>query len=102
VPFLGPDEIPGELFSQHLAPADVLAVLAEDPLALDEAVAVLRHFGLVRADEQMLTLDRLLEQVVRDGLDPAGKPSSWGVVVRLLAGCCRSAAMPIRDSGRCA
>jgi hypothetical protein len=50
---------PGELFSQHLAPpAEALAVLAEDPLALDEAVAVLRHFGLVRADEQMLTFDR--------------------------------------------
>jgi hypothetical protein len=53
-------------------------VLAEDPLALDEAVAVLRHFGLVRADEQMLTLDRLLEQVVRDGLDPAGKAVQLG------------------------
>jgi tetratricopeptide (TPR) repeat protein len=69
--FLGPDEIPRQLFAQQLDPEpEDLAPLAEDPFALDEAVAAVRRFGLVKADEQTLTVHRLLQQVIRDSLDP--------------------------------
>jgi tetratricopeptide (TPR) repeat protein len=69
--FLGPEEIPRELFSQALdPPPDELAVLAGDSFTVDEAVAGLRRFGLVKADEQVLTVHRLVQAVVRDGLDP--------------------------------
>jgi hypothetical protein len=84
--FLGPEEIPRELFARQLdPPAAELHLLAEDPFALDAAVAALRRFGLVKADEQLLTVHRLLQQVVRDGLDPTHKAVRVGVVVRLLA-----------------
>jgi tetratricopeptide (TPR) repeat protein len=83
--FLGPEEIPRELFSQQLDPPPAeLGVLAKDPFALDKAVAALRRFGLVKADEQMLTVHRLLQQVVRDRLDPADEVARVGEAVRLL------------------
>jgi hypothetical protein len=48
---------PRELFEQRLdPPAADLELLAEDPFALDDAVAALRRFGLVKADEQLLTV----------------------------------------------
>jgi hypothetical protein len=47
--FLGPEEIPRELFSQQLdPPAQGLEVLAADPFALDDAIAALRRFGLIK------------------------------------------------------
>ena len=68
--FLGPEGIPRELFAQHLDPlAGDLTVLARDPFALDEAIAALRRFALAKASEQTLTVHRLVQQVVRDGLD---------------------------------
>jgi tetratricopeptide (TPR) repeat protein len=69
--FLGPEEIPRELFSQQLNPPTAdLEVLAEDPFALDDAVGALRRFGLVKADAQTLSVHRLVQQVVRDQVDP--------------------------------
>jgi hypothetical protein len=48
--FLGAEEIPRELFAHQLdPPVEELDVLASDPFALDEAVAALRRFGLVKA-----------------------------------------------------
>jgi len=83
--FLGPEEIPRELFAQQLdPPAAELHLLAQDPFALDAAVAALHRFGLVKADQQLLTVHRLLQQVVRDSLDPATKTARVGVAVRLL------------------
>ena len=83
--FLGPEEIPRELFGQQLdPPAAEFQMLAEDPFALDAAVAALRRFGLVKADQQALTVHRLLQQVVAEGLDSASKATRVGVAVRLL------------------
>ena len=83
--FLGPEEIPRELFAQQPdPPAAELDLLADDPFALDAAVAALRRFGLLKADEQTLTVHRLLQQVVRNSLDPATKAARVGVAVRLL------------------
>jgi tetratricopeptide (TPR) repeat protein len=84
--FLDPEEIPRQLFSQRLNPMpDELAMLAGDPFALDEAVAGLRRFALVKADEQILTIHRLVQQVIRDHLDEGTAVARAGVAVRLLA-----------------
>ena len=60
-------------------------MLALDPFALDEAVAALRRFGLVKATEQLLTVHRLVQQVIRDQLDPATRATRAAIAVRLLA-----------------
>jgi tetratricopeptide (TPR) repeat protein len=84
--FLAAEEVPRELFAQDLEPpVEELAVLAGDPFALDDAVGALRRFGLVKATEEAITVHRLLQQVVRDYLDPAVAGSRAGVAVRLLA-----------------
>jgi tetratricopeptide (TPR) repeat protein len=84
--FLSPEEIPRELFGNRLdPPATAVGMLAEDPFALDEAVAALHRFGLVKATEQTLTVHRLLQQVVRDRLDATAAGSGAGTAVRLLA-----------------
>jgi tetratricopeptide (TPR) repeat protein len=83
---LGPEEIPRDLFTQQLDPAPPeLAILRSDPFAFDDAVAVLRRFGLVKASNQALTVHRLLQQVIRDRLDPAAANSRAAAAVRLLA-----------------
>ena len=84
--FLGPEEIPRELFGQPLDPfPDELAVLGDDPFALDEAFAALRRYALVKADVQYLIVHRLMQQVIRDRLDRSGAASRAAVAVRLLA-----------------
>jgi tetratricopeptide (TPR) repeat protein len=60
-------------------------MLAEDPFTLDQAIAALHRFGLVKASEQTLTVHRLLQQVVRDGLDATAASDRVGTAVRLLA-----------------
>jgi hypothetical protein len=70
--FLGPEEIPRDLFTQTLDPVpEELAMLAGDPFALDEAVAGLRRFGLVKADEEALTVHRLVQSTVRHKQEPS-------------------------------
>jgi hypothetical protein len=58
--------------------------LAEDPFALDAAVAALRRYGLLKADEQTLSMHRLLQQVIGDRLDSAAAAVCVGLGVRLL------------------
>jgi tetratricopeptide (TPR) repeat protein len=83
--FLAPEEIPRELFSQRLdPPAAALEALADDPFALDDAIAALRRYALVKADEQTLTVHRLLQQVARGQLDPATAEARVEAGVRLL------------------
>jgi tetratricopeptide (TPR) repeat protein len=84
--FLGPEEIPRDLFARQLDPVpEELAMLAGDPFAFDEAVGGLRRFGLVKANEQALTVHRLVQRVVRDHVDPRTAAARAGVAVRLLA-----------------
>jgi tetratricopeptide (TPR) repeat protein len=83
--FLGPEEIPRQLFAQQLDPApEELAVLADDLFALDEAVAAVRRFGLAKASEQTLVMHRLLQQVIRDSLDADQQHSQAATALRLL------------------
>jgi tetratricopeptide (TPR) repeat protein len=85
--FLAAEDIPRELVTQPLNPPpedESLAALASDPFALDQAVAALRRYGLVKATEQTLAVHRLLQQVVRASLAPEVAASRAGVAVRLL------------------
>jgi tetratricopeptide (TPR) repeat protein len=59
-------------------------VLAEDPFALDDAIAALRRFGLIKADEQALTVHRLLQHIIREQLAEGPRAARVAVVVRLL------------------
>jgi tetratricopeptide (TPR) repeat protein len=83
--FLGPEEIPRELPAQPLdPPPEELAVLADEPFAFDDAVAELRRYGLIKASEQALSVHRLVQQVIREHLDPATKAARAAAAVRLV------------------
>ena len=84
--FLDPEEIPRDLFTVQLEPpAQELAVFAVDPFAVDEAIAAVRRYGLVKASERALSMHRLVQQVIRDKLDPATRAARAATAVRLLA-----------------
>jgi tetratricopeptide (TPR) repeat protein len=92
--FLGPEEIPRELFTQQFdPPSEVLAVLVDDPFAFDEAVVAVRRYGLVKADEQSLTVHRLVQQVIRDRIDPVQHHHRAATALRLVR-----AAFPTRHA----
>jgi tetratricopeptide (TPR) repeat protein len=85
--FLAPDDIPRKLVARPLDPPPEdagLAALATTPFALDQAVAALRRYGLVKATEQALALHGLLQHVVRASLAREVAASRAGVAVRLL------------------
>ena len=83
--FMGPEEIPRELFGRRADPTSgVLDELADDPFMLDDAIAALHRFGLAKAGERGLTVHRLLQQVVRHEFDPAVSAARVGTAVRLL------------------
>jgi hypothetical protein len=77
--FLAPDDIPRTLLAQLSELEELphqLTPLGSEPFALDDAVAGLRRFGLIKASEQVLVIHRVLQQVVRDSLDP-GQQRQW-------------------------
>jgi tetratricopeptide (TPR) repeat protein len=70
--FLAPDAIPEEIISggaSHLG--KLLAPVATDPLLLNDAIAVLRKYSLVKRDAETKTLSvhRLVQQVLKDGMN---------------------------------
>ncbi len=70
--FLAPDAIPEELVTQAaLQLGPVLSTLANNPLALDDAMARLRRYSLVQRHENANTcsIHSLVQDVIRDGMD---------------------------------
>lgn len=70
--FLAPDAIPEEIIAEgasHLG--KILAPVATDPLQLDEALGVLRKYSLVKrnSEKKTLSMHRLVQQVLRDGMN---------------------------------
>lgn len=59
--FLAPDNIPRPL----------LRVKAVDDLDFDDAIASLRRYGLIETTETSIGVHRLLQQVIREDLEPA-------------------------------
>ncbi|MBA2393179.1 MAG: tetratricopeptide repeat protein [Ktedonobacteraceae bacterium] len=77
--FLHPDAIPEELFSTSAALlGPLLAPIATDPLALDEAITTLLKYSLVHRNsaENSLSLHRLVQAVLKDNMDE-GTQMQW-------------------------
>jgi tetratricopeptide (TPR) repeat protein/transcriptional regulator with XRE-family HTH domain len=77
--WLHPDAIPEELFLQgaaYLGP--LLSPLEADPLAFNQALAVIQGYSLLRrtSREQMLSVHRLVQAVLQDAMRPQER-SLW-------------------------
>lgn len=65
--FLHPDAIPEDIFTESQAdPNSVLSSVADDPIALDEAINALRRYSLVKRNAELrtLTIHRLVQRVL--------------------------------------
>jgi hypothetical protein len=86
--FLQPDTIPEELFLEAAPELGLrLRELASDPLALDEAIATLHAYSLVRGGTgtQELAMHRLVQAVLRDNMGKK-EQRKWAVrAVRAIA-----------------
>ncbi len=72
--FLAPDAIPEAIVSEGAAElGPVLGPAVADPFLLNEAIQVLRRYSLLKRDLEMklLNLHRLVQAVLKDGLDEA-------------------------------
>jgi tetratricopeptide (TPR) repeat protein len=99
--FLAPEAIDRELFSQQRDTKAVgLELFADDPFALDEAMAGLRRFGLIKVGEQTITVHRLVQHVVRARLAAPDREAAITTAVELLAAAFPSAWQELRDPKR--
>jgi DNA-binding SARP family transcriptional activator len=82
---LAPDHIPLSLVQEgaEYLP-EPLAEAARDPLLLRDAVAALRHYSLVSVHEEALSVHRLVQAVVRDGLGEAEQRQWAAAAVRVV------------------
>ena len=68
--FLAADDIPLPLLTEQAGELPGrLAEAVTDPLVLADAIGVLRRYGLAKAAADAITVHRLLQAVIRDGLD---------------------------------
>jgi Tfp pilus assembly protein PilF len=84
--FFAPDNIPRGLIpagAQELA--EPLATVAANQVALDTAVITLRRFSFVDATDQILTVHRLVQAVVRHRLGQHGQQQWAASAVRLVS-----------------
>lgn len=85
--FLQPDAIPNELIEQGVAALDgPVRALRGDAVALDRALAILLRFSLIqrRSDTTMLSIHRVVQAVLKEGL-PIRQRRQWATrVVRLV------------------
>lgn len=83
--FLAPDDIPKELLEQgaeHLP--EPLAGAVQDPVAFNDALAVLRRYSLLEVAVDALAMHRLVQAVVRDRLNEEGKKQWAGAAVAMV------------------
>ncbi|MFZ5450209.1 MAG: FxSxx-COOH system tetratricopeptide repeat protein [Thermodesulfobacteriota bacterium] len=83
--FLAPDDIPKQLLEQgaeHLP--EPLAAAVQDPLALDDALGVLRRYSLLEVAGDALAVHRLVQAVARDRLEDDARKQWAGVAVALV------------------
>jgi class 3 adenylate cyclase/tetratricopeptide (TPR) repeat protein len=83
--FLAPDDIAREWIvdaAEHLP--EPLASVVGDPVDLDDVVAALRRYSLVKVEEDALSVHRLVQEVVRDGMADDARRSWWECAVSLV------------------
>lgn len=83
--FLAPDDIPKGLLvegAKHLPQS--LAAAVRDPVAFNDALAVLRRYSLMEVSGEALAMHRLVQVVVRDRLDEEGKKQWVGAAVEMV------------------
>jgi tetratricopeptide (TPR) repeat protein/predicted Ser/Thr protein kinase len=83
--YFAPEKIPLSLVQEganHLP--EPLATAARDPLLLHDAVAALRRYSLVDVHQEALSVNRLVQAVVRDGLSEEEQRTWAGVAVCLV------------------
>ncbi|MGH8351122.1 MAG: FxSxx-COOH system tetratricopeptide repeat protein, partial [Pseudomonas sp.] len=71
--FLGPEPIPLELFDDRSHDLSLgLQEVLRDPLVKARAIGALRRYGLARIDnlEHTIQMHRILQRLIRDGIDP--------------------------------
>jgi tetratricopeptide (TPR) repeat protein len=92
--FLAPDDIPRSLPVEHATMLpERLQQAVTDRLAYDQALGALGRYGLAMVAKDSLAVHRLVQAVIREGLDQQAKQRWAGVAIQLL-----SAAFP-EDSG---
>jgi tetratricopeptide (TPR) repeat protein len=77
--FLDPDAIPETIFTEGAdSLGTMLGSVASDPLLLNEAIQTLRRYSLIKRDPdtKILNLHRLVQVVLKDGLDE-GEKRQW-------------------------
>jgi hypothetical protein len=83
--FLASDDLPLPLLGIHHSQLPKpLASVAGDPVALGDAVAALRRYSLVRVVADGIFVHRLLQAVIRVGLDAEAERAWVSTAVRLL------------------
>jgi tetratricopeptide (TPR) repeat protein len=84
--FLAPDDIPLPLLRDgaDLLP-DSVAPTAKDPLLLNRALAALQRYSLATVRGDALSLHRLVQAVVRDGLSPGDQRTWAAAAVRIVS-----------------
>jgi hypothetical protein len=83
--FLAPDDLPQPLLTAHHDELpEPLASCVSDPLALADIVVALRRYSLIRVVGDGLFIHRLLQTVVRAGLDDAAERDWVATATRLL------------------
>jgi Tfp pilus assembly protein PilF len=82
--FLGPDRIPRSLLAEgpYLLPGPLAELGGAE---LDRALGALGRYSLAKRSEDLLSVHRLVQTVVREDLDPDGQRHWAGAAVRLVA-----------------
>ena len=84
--FLAPDDIPRAMIAdgaEHLP--QPLASVVGSVSAMGSVTAALRQYSLMTVDGDALSVHRLVQQVVRDGMDAEARQRWWECAVRLIA-----------------
>jgi tetratricopeptide (TPR) repeat protein len=83
--FLAPDDLPRALLAEHAdAMPEPLAAAVGDRLGFQQVLGALRRYSLVRVVTDGLYVHRLLQSVVRAGLDTEAQQAWAAAAVRLL------------------
>jgi len=101
--YLAPDDIPLSLLrngARHLPRR--LRAAARDPVSLNDALAVLRRYSLVRVEGESLSLHRLVQAVTRDRLPEKDRRTWAAAATRLVNSAFPSESKDVRTWPVCA